>query len=144
MAEQEIPSKKLPERVIAFRLLLVHYGIYALTNLILLTINALTTPGNWWFLWVVGGWGIVVAAHAGYFVRGLAGAHLMAFIVGAIGLTAIDLLYSDRRWFYWPLLPWMIILILHLMFASSLRRRYLDWEATLAQAPTNQDPKRRP
>ena len=144
MAEQVNPVEKLPRRVIAFRLLLVHYGIYALTNMILLTINALTTPGNWWFLWVVGGWGIVIAAHAGFFVRGLAGAHLMTFIVAAIGLTAIDLIYSDRRWFYWPLLPWLIFLILHLMFASNLRRRYLDWEATLAQAPPNQDPKRGP
>ena len=142
MADQVQPSEKLTERVIAFRLLLVHYGIYALTNLVLLTINALTTPGNWWFLWVVAGWGVIIAAHAGFFVRGLAGAHVMVYIVGALGLIAIDLIYSDQRWFYWPLLPWLIILIIHLMFASSLRRRYLDWEATLAQAPASQDSNR--
>ncbi len=132
VAEHTGATRKLPERVIQFRLLLAHYGIYALTNVVLLTINALTSPGEWWFLWVVWGWGIVFAAHAGFFVRGLAGAHVMIFLVGGAGIVVIDLVYSDQRWFYWVLLPWALILTLHVLFSSSLRRRYFEWEQTLA------------
>lgn len=139
MAEPAVEKQALPDRVIQFRVLLGHYGLYALTNVVLLTINALTTPGNWWFLWVVWGWGIVFAAHAGYFVRGLAGAHLMAYLVGGAGLIVIDVVYSDQRWFYWVLLPWALVLILHILFSSSLRRRYLEWENTLASSPPDRE-----
>ncbi len=143
-ANSEPSTENVPGRVIAFRLLLVHYGLYALTNVVLLTINALTTPGNWWFLWVVGGWGIVFAAHTGYFLWGPAGAHVMAFIVGNICLIAIDLIYSDQRWFYWVLLPWLVVMILHLVLtASSVRRRYFAWESMLAQPPAHNDAERR-
>lgn len=122
---------RLSSRVVQFRMLLAFYGLYALTNMILLTINALTTPGDWWFLWVVCGCGVVVAAHAGSVVRGLFEAHLLTFIVGCIVLFVIDLIYSDRRWFYWMLLPWGAILALHGLFCSRLQRRYVEWEAAL-------------
>ena len=137
LTEQE--QRPLPDRVIQFRILLAHYGVYALTNVILLTINALTTSGNWWFLWVVWGWGIVFAAHAGYFTRGLVGAHAMTFLIGGAGLVAIDVVYSDQRWFYWVLLPWIVVLMLHVLFASSMRRRYLEWESTLASPESERD-----
>ena len=67
----------------------------------------------------------------------------MAFIVGNICLIAIDLIYSDQRWFYWVLLPWLIVLIFHLVLtASSVRRRYFEWESMLAQPPAHNDAER--
>jgi hypothetical protein len=101
VAEATRERGRTPRRVVELRILLAHYGLYALTNLVLLAINALTTPGTWWFLWFVWAWGIVLAAHAGYFFRGWIGAHVCAFVVGGAGLIAIDFLYSDQRWFYW-------------------------------------------
>jgi len=143
MADQidETQQRRLPARVLQFRMLLAHYGVYALTNVVLLTINALTTPGNWWFLWVVWGWGVVFAAHAGYFGRGLVGAHVLTFLLGGVGFVVIDIVYSDQRWFYWVLIPWAAVLILHMLFASTLRRRYFEWEETLASPGSEREPR---
>ena len=135
MTDSTQAPEAVSSRVLAFRWLLGHYALYALTNIVLLTINVLTTPGTWWFLWVVGAWGIFVAAHAGYFLRGFVGAHIATFASAALGMVIIDLVYSDKRWFYWPLLPWLFILGLHVLFASSLRRRYFAFEASLTQPP---------
>lgn len=139
MSDSTAEKRATPKRIKKFRALLAHYGLYALTNIVLLTINFLTTRGNWWFLWVVWGWGVLFAAHAGYFLRGWAGAHLGAFLVGGAGLVTIDLVYSDQRWFFWPLLPWGFLLILHLLLSTILPQRYLAWEATLVRENADRD-----
>ncbi len=139
---EETRRRGLPTRVVQFRVLLAQYGLYALTNVVLLTINALTTPGDWWFLWVVWGWGVVFAAHAGYFVRGAVGAHVLTYVVAGAGLIVIHVVYSDQRWFYWVLLPWAGLLTLHVLFSSGLRRRYFEWEETLASPESEREPRR--
>jgi hypothetical protein len=40
-----------------------HLMAYVLVNAGLLTINLLTSPGDWWFYWPMLGWGIGLAAH---------------------------------------------------------------------------------
>lgn len=37
---------------------------FAVVNLILFAINAITSPGNWWFYWVTIFWGIGLIFHA--------------------------------------------------------------------------------
>ena len=47
------------------RWLALHAAIFAVVNGLLFTVNALTTPGEWWFLFSVFFWGLALAAHAG-------------------------------------------------------------------------------
>ena len=41
----------------------VHAAVYAMVNLGLFTINALTAFGTWWFLFPLMGWGIALTIH---------------------------------------------------------------------------------
>lgn len=45
--------------------LAAHAAIFAVVNGLLFTVNYLTTPGEWWVLFSVFFWGLVLAAHAG-------------------------------------------------------------------------------
>jgi hypothetical protein len=37
---------------------------YLAVNVFLVLVNIITSPGHWWFQWVLLGWGIGVVAHA--------------------------------------------------------------------------------
>jgi len=45
--------------------LAVHAAIFAVLNLLLFTVNFLTTPGEWWVLFSLFFWGLALGAHAG-------------------------------------------------------------------------------
>src|SRR6187551_36636 len=47
------------------RWLAAHAAVFAVLNGLLFTVNFLTTPGEWWFLFSVFFWGLALAAHAG-------------------------------------------------------------------------------
>ena len=42
----------------------LHCFRYVLVNLALAAINLIQSPGRWWVLWVMGGWGIGLLLHA--------------------------------------------------------------------------------
>jgi plasmid stability protein len=46
------------------KLLGAHAALYAVINALLFTVNFLSTPGEWWFLFSVVFWGLALAAHA--------------------------------------------------------------------------------
>jgi hypothetical protein len=48
------------------RWLAVHAAVFALINALLFTVNALTTPGEWWFLFSLFFWGLALGAHAAF------------------------------------------------------------------------------
>jgi hypothetical protein len=48
------------------RWLVAHAAVFALINGLLFTVNALTTPGEWWFLFSVVFWGLALAAHTAF------------------------------------------------------------------------------
>jgi hypothetical protein len=48
------------------RWLAAHAAVFALINGLLFTVNALTTPGEWWFLFSLVFWGLALAAHAAF------------------------------------------------------------------------------
>lgn len=48
------------------RWLVAHAAVFALINGLLFTVNALTTPGEWWFLFSVVFWGLALAAHSAF------------------------------------------------------------------------------
>ena len=41
-----------------------HFTMYIFINILLFTVNAVTSWGNWWFYWVTIFWGIGIAMHA--------------------------------------------------------------------------------
>jgi hypothetical protein len=41
----------------------IHFAAYVAVNLLLIVINLLTTPGEYWFYWPLLGWGIGIVAH---------------------------------------------------------------------------------
>lgn len=64
MNEQETRYRNAKKRVEALREFYVHLTVYVLVNLMLFTINMLTSPDSLWFFWPLLGWGIAVALHA--------------------------------------------------------------------------------
>ncbi len=74
MEDKEL-YERARQRVEEIKGFYVHLTTYVLVNLGLFIINALTSPGNWWFIWPLFGWGIGVVAHAiGTFGGGFFGA----------------------------------------------------------------------
>lgn len=63
MNEQEIKYQKAKERVEAIKGFYIHLTVYVVVNLMLFTINMITSPNNLWFFWPLMGWGIGFAFH---------------------------------------------------------------------------------
>ncbi len=40
-----------------------HLTAYIVVNIFLFLLNALSSPGNWWFYWPLLGWGVGLASH---------------------------------------------------------------------------------
>lgn len=100
-------------RSIQLRVWQVSLALYVVVITGLVFINGLTTPGQWWVLWPAWAWGIVLATHTGYFLRGHLGAHVAAYLVTIVGLFVIDSMYSGRSWFFWPMIGWGIAVAAH-------------------------------
>ncbi len=90
-----------------------HVALYLATMLVLVVINGLATPDTWWVLWPAWGWGMLLAAHTGYFFLGHLGAHAALYVVAVLGLFLIDAVYAEQSWFYWPMIGWGIALAAH-------------------------------
>jgi len=48
------------------RWLAAHAAVFAVINALLFTVNALTTPGEWWFLFSAVFWGLALSGHAAF------------------------------------------------------------------------------
>jgi hypothetical protein len=64
MNEQDVKYQKVKERVEAIKGFYIHLTVYIVVNLMLFTINMVTSPGSLWFIWPLMGWGIGFAFHA--------------------------------------------------------------------------------
>ena len=74
MEDREL-YQRARERVEEIKGFYVHLATYLLVNAGLLVINLLTSPGYYWFVWPLFGWGIGIVAHAvGTFGGGVFGA----------------------------------------------------------------------
>ena len=62
MTEEEI-FIRANKKVKAKKGFFVHFGVFCATVLFLFTINFLTSPKFWWFLFPTLGWGIGIIAH---------------------------------------------------------------------------------
>lgn len=48
------------------RMFRLHLAGYAIVSLILAVVNLLATPGNWWFVLFMVGWGAPLAVHVAH------------------------------------------------------------------------------
>lgn len=46
--------------------------------------------------------------------------HFLAFAGVSIVLVAVDLLFSEARWFYWPVMIWSAVLGVHFLYCKTL------------------------
>ncbi|QSZ67414.1 2TM domain-containing protein [Methanofollis aquaemaris] len=68
---EEESYERAQKRVRELRGFYEHLGIYLVVNLLLFAINAVTSPGAWWFYWVTLFWGVGLLFHAvGTFLGG--------------------------------------------------------------------------
>lgn len=63
-SSSENQEKEAFEYVRALRRFYLHLLRYVVVVLALVAVNLLTTPHQWWVLWVMAGWGIAIAFHA--------------------------------------------------------------------------------
>jgi hypothetical protein len=111
------------------RALLIHVAAYAAVVVICAGVNLWLAPDNLWFVWVVLGWGIGIAAHALAFwmrhtprrervfvdprVRAFT-VHLFAYVAVVILLFVVNLVATPHTWwFYWVALGWGAGVLLH-------------------------------
>jgi predicted membrane channel-forming protein YqfA (hemolysin III family) len=113
----------------AFRGFLIHLGIYVLVVGLLAALNLYRNPGNLWFIWVLIGWGIGVAAHGLALLLQRSGSreelftdrrkrsflvHLFVYVAVNALLIVVNLLYSPGNyWFPLPLIGWGLLLAAH-------------------------------
>ena len=106
----------------ATRGFLIHLGVYVLVVGLLAALNLYRNPGNLWFIWVLLGWGIGVAAHGLAVLLKRSGrreeiftdrrkrsflVHLFVYLAVNALLIVVNLLYSPGYyWFLFPLIGW--------------------------------------
>lgn len=125
-------------RSVQMRVWEAHFGLYLVVMLVLLIINALASPGDWWFVWPAWGWGMPLALHTGYLLAGHLGGHAALFAVANLGFFAIDSTIAGETWFFWPLVSWAIALAAHVYLFLGFSP--IDANA-FAPAPTSSQPR---
>jgi len=111
------------------RAFLIHLGIYVLVVGLLAALNLYRHPDHLWFIWVLLGWGIGVAAlllrrrepreptvaderKRGFLV------HLFVYVAVNALLIVVNLLYGPGYyWFLIPLIGWGLLLAAHAYLA---------------------------
>jgi len=113
----------------ALRAFLIHLGVFVVVVGALAAINLLRNPHHLWFVWVLAGWGIGVAAHglalllqrsdrsepifADRRMRGFS-VHLFTYVAVNVLLIIVNLLYMPNYyWFLFPLIGWGLLLAAH-------------------------------
>lgn len=56
--------ERTADRLIHDRGFLIHFAAYLAVNALLIVINLVSTPGEYWFYWPLLGWGLGIAGHA--------------------------------------------------------------------------------
>ena len=64
MNTQETKYQKAKERVEEIKGFYTHLIVYVLVNLMLFTIDMMTSPDGIWFIWPLMGWGVAIVLHA--------------------------------------------------------------------------------
>ena len=110
----------------AMRGFLIHLGVYVVVVGLLAALNLYRSPSNLWFIWVLLGWGIGVAAHGLALLLQRSGrreaiftdtrkrsffVHLFVYLAVNALLIVVNLLYMPGYyWFLFPLIGWGLLL----------------------------------
>ena len=113
----------------ATRGFLIHLGVYVLVVGLLAALNLYRNPDDLWFIWVLLGWGVGVAAHGLAILLQRSGrreeiftdrrersflVHLFAYVAVNALLIVVNLLYSPGYyWFLFLLIGWGVLLSAH-------------------------------
>jgi hypothetical protein len=110
------------------RVFVIHLAIFVLVVSLLAALNLYRNPQKIWFVWVLAGWGIGLAAHDLALLLRRSGdthvaadpklrfflVHLFVFITVNALIAVVNLLYSPGHyWFLYPLLGWGLVLAVH-------------------------------
>lgn len=108
----------------------LHAFVFTVAALAGVVLNLMTLSSGPWVLWPLWGWGMLFAAHAGHTFarRSLLGAHIALYFMVNAGLIAIDLVYSDGLWFYWPLGATTLLLLVHMAASRDTLQAIRDWQ----------------
>ena len=123
----------------AMRGFVIHLSIFVIVVGLLAALHLYRNPQKIWFIWVLAGWGIGVAAHdlallmrrsgrqeaifadpkaRGFFI------HLFVYLAVNALLIVVNVIYDpDYYWFLFPLLGWGIGLAAHALLVFRERRR---------------------
>ena len=126
----------------AMRGFIIHLGIFVVVVGLLAAINLYRRPDHIWFIWVLAGWGIGLAAHdlalllqrtgrseaiftdarvRGFFL------HLFVYVAVNALLIIVNLLYMPNYyWFLFPLIGWGLLVLRPRLcrFLSQARKRF--------------------
>ena len=132
-------------QAVQLRIFAVHAAVFLGLSVILVIINWSTTPDVSWAIWPIWGLGIVFAGHTGYFARGFLGLHILLFAIVNLGLFVIDATYSGGQWFFYPLIAWGALLLVHAFGAqrigtAAVERAHLGEPAVLAPVSAGPEP----
>jgi hypothetical protein len=113
----------------AMRGFFIHLGIYVSVVGLLAALNLYRNPNNLWFVWVLAGWGIGVAAHGLAILLQRSGrreaiftdnrkrgflVHLFVYVAVNALLIVVNLLTTPGYyWFLFPLIGWGLLLAAH-------------------------------
>ncbi len=122
----------------AMRAFVIHLTIFVVVVALLAALNLYRNPQKIWFVWVLAGWGIGIAAHdlalllqrserqervftdprvRGFFI------HLFVYLAVNALLIVVNLLYDPGYyWFLFPLLGWGVGLAFHAFVAFRKRK----------------------
>jgi hypothetical protein len=156
---------------LAMRVFLVHLAAFVVITALLAALNLWYAPQYPWFIWVLIGWGAVVATHAFALLlrktrrrerifidrkaRSFA-VHLFAYLATVLILFFVNITVTPKVWwFYWVALGWGAGVAAHGWCAFGKRRRPVPTsedllearkktEAHAAKAKSHPAPKRAP
>jgi hypothetical protein len=116
----------------------IHLCVFVVVVGVLAALNLYRHPDHIWFIWVLAGWGIGVAAHDLALLLQRTGRHeaiftdkrkrcflIHLFVYVAVNalLIVVNLLYTPGyHWFLFPLIGWGLLLAAH-AYATFYRRR---------------------
>ena len=124
----------------ALRAFIIHLGIFVLVVGVLAAINLYRRPDHIWFIWVLAGWGIGVAAHDLALLLRRTGRreaiftdkrkrtfliHLFVYVAVSALLIVVNLIYSPgRHWSLYPLIGWGLLVAAHCYLAFFRQRQH--------------------
>jgi len=92
--------------------LFLHVSVFLLGAIAFVALNLMTGISDFWAIWPIGVWYVLLAFHAGYVLapRRITGSLLFGWVATSAGLIAIDFFSDGDPWWYWPVM-WSAVVV---------------------------------